>query len=1088
MNFRSLAALLAVIATSGCRIEKPATVVPPPPSVVVFKASDSAVTAGGKVTLTWETSNATAIELREATTGELSVPATSLNGTLEATITANSLFVLVARGAGGSDARAVSVSLSGEQVGEVTFQALPPIIAGGASSTLVWSAPGASAVTLSAGGQNLDIAGQRSNGAVTVSPRFDTTYSLVADGVTRTVNVTVQAALLSADVSPRAAEVGATVNVSWTAAGADRVVVNSPGRGQLFEATTRAQVETGSFADTVPPTPDFGVVTYEVTAEKGTERFTRTFEVNVGTGLAITRFDAPLVAASGTSYSVRWETRSADEVDLVVDGVTVHRATISQAAVGGFAFVAPAADFTVELVATNTRGGRVTKTVQVDSAVGVPTAATLTANPTTVAIGQPVTLTFAAAEARRGRIVDSSGVQVFSITGQGAEGGSATVYPSENTTYTFSADNQLGSTPVTATAPVTVTGTAPTLTQFPPTAISGQVVTLSGAGTLLSGFPHSQVLNSTQADFHDISSTGTRVLEQGANVVSVDLPFTTFTFGRRRTGSLVISRAGWMAWGAPAVVNSTNGTAFPSATGPGGMIAPFWDDLTLLADSAVYTELIGDAPEQSLVVQWDKLQVGTTANTRVTFQVRVHQRGMVSFHYQTMTLPPGYTSYLAGLQDGLRLTGLKSTVAPASDTAVYFFSPVVPPVDLRVFKGQRWGGFVKVGDMQALVSQQAGAVVIPTDLSLTELMFRPHAAVPNGQYLEVVNRTGSPLDMSGWQLRSPNVPTFSVAPGFMLQPDVPLVLGASSDPAENDDAGVAVAWGPSGFFLSPDSGTFTIGTADAGAGFTYTGPSDGGRGTAIDVDPGPFVSSASTGIAACAATTTYGSQTPLQLGSPGSARGCGFGYELRQIPVHYVDISDGGTPLVNSPTTAVDGKTVPITLAATAGDPAPFAFTVRRPIVSMSLDGWMSWGSTTTTDYTNSTVPSTSDSPVGKLAIFWDDMHSTPNVMPLSEMYWKHFAAGEDPGTPGEHWVFQWAHVRHYATDPADDLNYEIKLFPTGVIEYHYGLMQSGTSSNYGDGNSAAIWLENTAGSQALFIGIEQPVIRSNTAYRFIPR
>ncbi|MDP1823566.1 MAG: hypothetical protein Q8L48_09995 [Archangium sp.] len=1076
--------LLAVVALSGCRIEKPATVVPPPPSVETFTASAAQVAPGDTVTLSWKTANATSIELREASGGALAVPTTTLEGTFVATIDAASLFVLVARGPGGSDARAVSVGLSGQVVGELSFQALPPVIAGGASTTLAWTAPGASLVTLTAGTQMVDIAGQRTSGAVTVSPAFDTTYTLTADGVTKTVNVVVQPAVLSADASPRAAEVSDTVTLSWTAAGADRVVVSANGRGQLFEATTPAQIQSGTFADVVPPTPNDGVITYEVAAVKGTTRFTRTLEVFVGTGLAITRLDAPAFASAGASYSVRWETRAADQVELKLDGVTVHQTPSRQtAAVGIFAFVSPMADFSVEVIATNARGGRVSRVAQVDS-VGVPTAATLTASPATVAVGQPVTLTFASTEARRARIVDSLGQVVFSVTGQAAENGTATVYPDVSTTFTLSADNTLGNPAVTATAAVTVTGATPTVTQFPPTAISGQnvQVTTAAPGALLYGFAHNQVLPATQADFRDISGTGTRVLETGSEVTSVTLPFTAFVGGQRRSGPLTVSRAGWLAWGAPLVVTATNAATLPSTTGPAGLIAPFWDDLTFTANSGVYVQVVGEAPDQSLFVQWNRMQVGTNAATEVTFQAQVHQHGMVSFRYATMTLASGYTSFTIGVQDDTRLVGVRSVPAPAGNSALYFFSPVAPPAEVRVARGSSLGGYVKVGDVYSLVTQQAGAYLIPNDIGLTELMFRTHAAVPNGQYLEVINRTPAALDLSGWELRAPNAPTFFVPGGFMLQPNVATVIGVSTDPAENDDAGVSLAWGASGFFLSQDAGSFTIGTADAGAGFTYTGPADGGRGQGINVDPGPIVGTSGTpGLQACLATTPYGSQTPAQLGTPGSDPGCGFAYSLQVIPSKFVDISDAGTPLLNG--VAATEYPAPINLAPNVGDPAPVAFGVARPQVTMMGNGYLMWGTVAVSAWSNRTLASATNA--GSVAVFWDDLDS-PN--PDSEMYWKHFAANEDPATPQQHWVFQWKAFSYWLTSPADNMNFELKLFESGVIEYHYGSMVSGSTSNYAAGTSATAWLENPAGTQALVISINQQLIRPNTAFRFVPR
>ena len=188
-------------------------------------------------------------------------------------------------------------------------------------------------------------------------------------------------------------------------------------------------------------------------------------------------------------------------------------------------------------------------------------------------------------------------------------------------------------------------------------------------------------------------------------------------------------------------------------------------------------------------------------------------------------------------------------------------------------------------------------------------------------------------------------------------------------------------------------------------------------------------------------STAFGSSAPSQLGTPGVSSGCSFAYTAQSIPVSFFDVSDGGTAVVNSPSSAVDGKTVAVTLAATASDPAPVTFGVRCPVLSVSLDGWLVPGSTTTTNYNNKSYPDSS-TPVGSLAPFWDDLQTSVGT---SEVYWKHVAAGEDPATPAAHWVFQWAHVRHYGTSPADDLNFQVKLFESGVIEYHYGAMTSGT-------------------------------------------
>lgn len=1080
------AAVLGLVALSACRIEKPSTVVPAPPSVDSFTASAGTIARDGKVTLSWKTSNATSVELREASSGALSVPESTLEGSFEATITADSLFVLTARGAGGTDARAVSVSLDGGGVKSVAFEALPSTIAGGASTTLVWSALGARDVTLKEGTTTLDLRGQRSNGAVTVSPRFDTTYTLTVDGSPSTALVSVQPAVLTLSASPLAVEVGQTVTLSWTAAGATKIVITSPGRGQLVEITDAARIATGTFDDVVPALPSGGVVAYEVAAVKGTETLSKTVEVFVGAGLTISRFDAPPVAAAAAPYAVRWLTVSADQVELSVDGVVVHRsASRTEAAAGVFTFTAPANDFAVQIVATNTRGARATQLAQVDS-VGVPTTATLTASPTAVAAGGAVTLTFACAEARRLRIVDTSGQVVYSVTGQLAEGGTVTVHPSADTTYTLTADNQLGSTPITATAAVTVTGTPLTLTQAPLTAISGQnvTVTASAANALYTGFPHAQILKSSQADFIDIKATGTRVLETGSNVTTVDLPFSTWIWGTKQSGLLTVSRAGWIAWGAPLTVNSSE-TTLPSTStsAPAFLIAPFWDDLTLTANSSVVVQVVGNAPEASLVVQWERLQVGTSTSTEVTFQVRVHQNGVVSFHYKNMTLSSSsYSSFTAGLQDGTRKLARVVTGTPVSNSAVYFFSPVTA-VDTRVVKGSRFGGLVEVGGVKTLVTRPALAIEPGIDLGFSELMFRPSPAVPNGQYVELNNRSNQAIDLTGWTLGATgSASSFALPAGFTLDAGTLTVVGTTVDPLLNDDAGVVLAWSP--LTLARDSGVVTLGNVDAGMTLSYTGPSDGGEGAALEFDLTALTRAGAT--ASCTGSRPFGSQTPQQRGTPGTTSNC-VGYTVAATTSHFVDISATGTRLLNS-TSQVDGQTVPITLATLVTDPAPVMFGARVPVVSMSTDGWMVPASSTTTNFTNKTLP-TSSAPLGTIAPYWDDLQTVLGLTPACDLYWKRFAANEDPVTPAQHWVFMWNHFRHYSssTTGADDLNFEVKLFENGVVEYHYGTMTSGTSSNYGDGNSATVWLEDPTGNFALPVSINQAVVAPNTAWRFSP-
>lgn len=1081
-----LRALLATLAlTSGCRIEKPATVVPKSPTITSFTASARDVSKGGQVTLSWVVTDATRVEVRENSGGLLPVAEDALEGSVTTTVDRDSLFVLVARGPGGSDARALSVQVE-EGSSSVSFQAIPPSIPGGQDSTLTWSAPRAEVVTLAAGTTAIDIGGQLASGAVVVKPSFDTTYTLTVDGRTSEVTVDVQPSVLSFEATPPSVLAGQSITLGWTAAGADRVVVSRAGV-TLATITDAAQILSGSFTETAPALSPGSFLRYTVTAFEGTVSFARTLDVFVGSALEIRRFDVPAVAAAGASFSVRWETVGADAIELRVDGALIHRSAPAQAAVGQFAFTAPTRDFEIELRATDRRNGVVRRVTQVDT-VGVPTAVTLTATPTSVTGGDEVTLSWNCPEARAIRIVDSDGLGVFSTSGVAASNGSLSVRPSSTTIYTATADNQLGSAPVTASVTVTVTAGQPVrLVQSPVTALAGQAVRIESAPAgVITGLSHSQVLTGTQADFLDISGTGTRVLESGGNVVSVTVPFSTLLWGAVQSGPLTISRAGWMAWGGPLVVNnfevalpSTSTSAAPS------IIAPYWDDLTLTANSAVFVQVVGNAPDQQLIVQWNRMQCGSTTNTEATFQARVQQSGRVSFHYRTMTLN-SFPSFTIGTQNAARNQAVRVTTTPLTNTALYFFSPVTS-ADVRVAKGMVLGAFVAIGNTNTRVQLPVNVVTPQVDVGFSEFMFRPAAAVSAGQYLELFNSTSAPLDLTGWFINNPaNGSSFSFPDGYLLPPNVFTVVGQTLAAENNDDAGVNVAWGT--LFFEPDAGQLAFGTADASIGFTYTGGADGGRGASVELEPGSFMTTTGLGSISCLATRPFGAQVPPQLGTPGIAPTC-FPYRATVIPAKFVDISDAGTPLLNS-TTSIDGRTVPIVLASDAGvDPAPSGFGVRQPVVSMSIDGWMVWGSTTTTNFSNESTSIGSGQPTGALAIFWDDLEFAPNPMRPPEMYWKRFAANEDPQTPEQHWVFTWHRLSHWFSSGkgADDLSFQVKLFENGVIEYHYGAMVSGTTDNYGTGSSATIWLENPAGTVALVRSINQPLVQPNTAVRFTP-
>jgi hypothetical protein len=104
---------------------------------------------------------------------------------------------------------------------------------------------------------------------------------------------------------------------------------------------------------------------------------------------------------------------------------------------------------------------------------------------------------------------------------------------------------------------------------------------------------------------------------------------------------------------------------------------------------------------------------------------------------------------------------------------------------------------------------------------------------------------------------------------------------------------------------------------------------------------------------------------------------------------------------------------------------------------------------------------------------------------PSAQVYAAHLPpAGPTPGR----WIIQYAHVTHVTAGNPDDLNFEVKLFDDGSVEFHYAGMTSGfPSTHFADGNSATIWICASDYNSAVPIGWNQAVIQPHSAYRFTP-
>ncbi|MCA2977313.1 MAG: hypothetical protein INH37_03430, partial [Myxococcaceae bacterium] len=226
---------------------------------------------------------------------------------------------------------------------------------------------------------------------------------------------------------------------------------------------------------------------------------------------------------------------------------------------------------------------------------------------------------------------------------------------------------------------------------------------------------------------------------------------------------------------------------------------------------------------------------------------------------------------------------------------------------------------------------------------------------------------------------------------------------------------------------------------------------------------------------------TFGNLSPSQRGTPGQSNdGTCVGYTMSRIPAKFRDIATTGQQVQLTDTDeglgVIDVSSSPVTV-----------FGASSNTLTASTNGWLVAAAYSgTSAFANKTAPGSAAPDVGgTMAVFWDDLWFL-STRTGSAMLAQRFAANQDPTEPRAHWIVQWNKVAVFATT-VDDLTFQVKLFDSGDIEYHYAAMTSGSSASRGDGNSATVWLEQNVAAppRALVFSVNQPAIRPNSAIRF---
>ncbi|WP_309234267.1 S8 family serine peptidase [Streptomyces lunaelactis] len=113
-----------------------------------------------------------------------------------------------------------------------------------------------------------------------------------------------------------------------------------------------------------------------------------------------------------------------------------------------------------------------------------------------------------------------------------------------------------------------------------------------------------------------------------------DLPFPVAFYGRTYRAATA-SIDGVLSFGT-ASTSSSNST-LPTTFTPNGSLYPFWDNLTVDAESGVYWSATGTAPHRKIVVEWRNALIAATTTERVSFAAVLGEDGSASFHYKDIS-------------------------------------------------------------------------------------------------------------------------------------------------------------------------------------------------------------------------------------------------------------------------------------------------------------------------------------------------------------------------------------------------------------------------------------------------------------------
>ena len=323
------------------------------PVIESFTANPMTVDPGQTVTLTWDTTNATAVDIDNGVLTD-----GMADGTVDVMPTVSTTYTLTARdGDGNSTTAQVRVMVNGADVPVINaFTASPNPINFGETTNLSWDVTGADSIRIEGPTSGVVFDGT-GNGNQDVGPLMaQETFTLTAmnaagqatDTVTVNVNPQNGAQIDTWDANPTTIMLGQSSDLTWA-------VQNAPGGIEISDGMTTiftSMDQTGTFA--VNP----GITTvYTLTAINPEGNATADVTVTVDVvGPVIVNFDAsPNPTSLGGTTTLSWQTMVADSISIRAGNTEIYNTT-TDLDMGTFDVTQTVTSTTYTLVATNADG------------------------------------------------------------------------------------------------------------------------------------------------------------------------------------------------------------------------------------------------------------------------------------------------------------------------------------------------------------------------------------------------------------------------------------------------------------------------------------------------------------------------------------------------------------------------------------------------------------------------------------------------------------------------------------------------------------------------------------------------------------